>query len=128
MSNLQLFRPTVGMAIPSLLGGFFEPSSNWFDWDLEVQSPDVTETEDEFSIALDLPGFDKAKIEVACEGRFLSVSAERGKKTGTVKYERRWLLPDSVDAGTLEAEFKDRVLTVSAKKLPESKTRKIAIK
>ena len=95
---------------------------------MEDLGAEVSETDDEVSISLELPGFDKEKIEVACERRTLSISAERVRKSGTAKFERRYVLPDYIDPKTVEAEYRDGILVVTAKRLPESKPRKIAVK
>ncbi len=101
---------------------------------------DVEETDDAFIVRLDLPGLRKKEIHVSLQDNMLTVRGER-KHEGSEKrddyrvrerfygkFERTFSLPGTVDPNSVQAEFKDGVLTVHIKKHPESKAKEISIK
>ncbi len=99
---------------------------------------ELRETDDEFSLELDLPGVDKKDITIEFSGRRLSV---RGTKTtekegqGTLRHTTRTsgtftyeaILPDAVDEKGVTATLTDGVLTVKMPKATEAKTTHIEI-
>ena len=98
------------------------------DWSPAV---DVTEDDKEYLITADLPEVDKKDIKVTAEDGRLTISGERKrekeekKKTwhrverSYGKYVRSFRLPDEVEAGKVDASFKNGVLTVHLPKSPE---------
>lgn len=90
---------------------------------------DISEDEKEFLVKAELPGMKKEEIKVTVDNGVLTVSGERKseKEEKTKKYhrversygkfERSFTLPDKVESGKVNAEFKDGVLLVH---LPKS--------
>lgn len=85
---------------------------------------DISETENEFIITVDLPGMDEKDIHLAIEGRHLTLSGTRQRemerKDAAVhrmercsgSFQRSIILPGEVDINKVEAIFSKGVLKV----------------
>jgi HSP20 family protein len=106
--------------------------------DLSGLAADFYETEDAVVLELAVPGVTAAGIDVAVEGRTLTIRAElpnasgenrrywlrtlpRGASTRTVK------LPVGIDPEAIEARVANGLLHLRMPKAPEAKVRKLAI-
>ena len=109
----------------------FLPDRGW------LPAMDIAEDKGGFLIALELPGVDPKDVDVSITGRILTVAGEKkaaGEEQEYHRVERTWgsftrtvTLPDSVDAGSVQAQSKDGVLTIRIGKREEVKPRKIDI-
>jgi len=93
-----------------------------------------------FHLDVDLPGVKKEDIEIRVEDGVLVVSAVRHFKNELTrddyyiyesafgKFERRYLLPESVDSEKVDAKFEDGRLSISLEKTHKAKPRTIAVK
>jgi HSP20 family protein len=101
---------------------------------------DLYETDTEFVVKAELPGVAREDIEILCEGRNLSLRAERKKDEEVAEesyywrerlyghFERLVQLPADVAEESVTAKFDNGVLEVRAmKKGPEPKGRKIDV-
>lgn len=102
---------------------------DYFEFEIE---PHVEETEDDFAMSFELPGFEKGNISILREHNILSISANRESKTkhGLDKrsFTRRYALPQNVDLEHVDAEYKDGILTIAAKKKEKFKPRRIEVR
>ncbi len=101
---------------------------------------DFFETENEFVLELDLPGFESDDVEVKVEKGVLSITGERTvekeEEKGTYhlrerswgKFSRSFSIPHTIDSKKVGADFHKGVLTVTLPKAPEAKARKIEVK
>ncbi|HKQ51639.1 MAG TPA: Hsp20/alpha crystallin family protein [Pyrinomonadaceae bacterium] len=97
---------------------------------------DIYETEKEFTIAVDLPGIERAGLEINLEDDKLLIRGERAAESeGPHRTERphgrflrRFGVPASVDQKGISAEYKDGVLRVRLPKRREPKARRVEIK
>lgn len=100
---------------------------------------DVSETDEEFRLRLELAGVAPGDVEVALDEGVLTI---RGEKKGVSegegethrRVERRYgqfsrsvRLPAAIDAGDVKATFKDGVLTVVLPKRAEARPRTIEV-
>ena len=123
-----------------LLDDFFNEavtSSNNF-----MPGLDVSETDDQFQVNVELPGMKKEDIDVSLENNRLTVSGERSfekehDKNGTKyhrvesrygAFERSVQLPDNVDAESIEAAYEDGILKISIDKSEDKVRKQIEIK
>jgi HSP20 family protein len=99
-----------------------------------VPAAEVHETAEAYTIALELPGVDKASIDVKATDRSLVISAERRQSTGDASqpgqaqaapliseirygtWSRNFRFPGGINRDALEAHYRDGVLTVTAPK------------
>jgi HSP20 family protein len=100
---------------------------------------DLSETEKEFLVRMDLPGVNKNDVQVSVEDHELMVSGERheDKKTESenfVRIERHHgnfyrslTLPTRADTDHVKADFRDHELTVHIPKMPETEPKKVKV-
>ena len=103
---------------------------------------DIVEKDNAYEVTADLPGFDEKNIEVKLQNGSLCIKGERRSEKEEKKedfhlterefgsFERRFTLPEGVDADKIEASLKKGVLTVSLPKKPEAQkpAKKIEVK
>jgi len=107
-----------------------------------VPSVNTREAEDAYFVEVDLPGIKKEDITIDVDDNVLSISGEREVKeehkddeyykieSRYGNFERRFTLPEDVDADKIEALSKDGVLEVKIPKVQiiEKAPKKIEIK
>ncbi len=115
-------------------------------WSREDLSPtiwappvDVKETDDKYTIEMDLPGVKPEDVDVQVTGDTVVIKGERKfeqeeEKEGYHRIERSYgsfqrafTLGNQVDADNIKASLKHGVLTVELPKAPEAKAKKIEI-
>ena len=103
------------------------------DW---YPAADVYENEVEYTVAVDLPGIDRATLDISVDDNRLSI---RGSRVGQEltqhrgecprgKFLRTFSVPASVDQKNIRADYKDGVLQVHLPKRPERKAQRVEIK
>ena len=103
---------------------------------------DVREDQDHIYVEAELPGFVKDDVDITLENSTLTISAERktetkqGQQPGGdfllnerryTKFLRSFTLPPTVDEGSVQANLKDGVLTITLNKREETKPRKVKV-
>lgn len=100
---------------------------------------DVEESEDNFTLHVELPGVSPDDVNVSLEENVLTIEGERrfyneSGADGFRRIERHFgrfhrsiRLPDRVDAEAVQATARDGVLTILVPKAEEAKPRRIAI-
>lgn len=105
-------------------------------------STDITETDKEVEVAIELPGIDEKDIDVRLTRESLTIRGEKKagkeeKKTGYYLSERSWgsfyrtiPLPPGIDPDKARAEFSRGVLKITVPKTAEaqSEVKRIAVK
>ena len=104
-----------------------------FDFRPKVNS---RETEEAYSLEVELPGVQKENVEINLDGKVLSISGERSIKEGIKEEEyqkveshyglfsRSFTLPEKVDSENIGAKFENGVLEISIPKLTVEKASK----
>lgn len=135
--NLVRYEPTT----LSLLNSFDRLFDGMFD-DRAVSVPavDVRETDNGWSMEVDLPGLTEKDVEVKLDNNLLTISSRKEekkeeKKNGYLLRERRsssfcrsFVLPEDVDREKIEASFANGVLSLSFPKVPAAQPKKIEVK
>lgn len=100
---------------------------------------DIVELPEHFEVTLDLPGMEKKDINISIVDGILTVSGERkaDRKIETDQYsrierklgefQRSFRLPEEVETDTVNAEYKNGVLTLQMKKREEVLPKKIEV-
>lgn len=147
MAEITQFRPMLPMPrlrreLDRLMGDLLPQS-----WGIESEEfprmwnprMDVTENDTEFIVQVDLPGVSKDDVAVNIQDNQLTISGER--KTESKETKQNYLrmersygrffrslgLPRGANADTVDAEFKDGVLTVHIPKAEESKPKQVRV-
>jgi HSP20 family protein len=102
-----------------------------------VPLADVEETDDAYTVELELPGAARDDVDVQLDDRVLTVSGEiREKKRSGIlhrrtrragKFSYTVTLPGELDEDHVEAHLRDGVLTVRAPKSVQTRRRRIEI-
>lgn len=103
------------------------------DW---APAADIYETEDEFTIAADLPGIDRNELEITLDDNRLVLrgsrlletkpSARAERPSGT--FLRKFSVPRAVEQNDIRADYKDGVLVVHLPKRKNGKGQRVEIK
>lgn len=100
---------------------------------------DIKETEENFLIRADVPGVDPKDIELTVENNVLTIKGERHSEHTSEEdgchrterfvgsFERKFTLPDTVDAEQISANGKNGVLEVRLPKRAASQPKRITI-
>lgn len=89
---------------------------------------DVFENSEELLLVADVPGATPQSVHIRLEDGALSLGAEYARADGlSVRYQRGFQVPDTVDADQITAQLKDGVLHVHLRKLEKAKPRTIAV-
>lgn len=101
---------------------------------------DVKETENSFLLSFSLPGIEKEEVKIELKDNRLTVSGERKKETEEKNtryhrveqyygnFSRSFVLPENTNTASIEANFKNGVLTVVVPKAEEMQPKTIEIK
>ena len=105
-----------------------------------LPAADLYETDGEFVLEIDVPGFSEPQLDVAVSDHTLVVKGERSEKKESEedkefqlqerlvrRFERRFELPRSIVVDRIDAEFEDGVLTVHAPKSETATAHKVEI-
>jgi HSP20 family protein len=100
----------------------------------------IHESDDDLSIAFELPGMDKKDIKVTVVDGVLTVSGKREfageskdehyrrHEIRSGEFSRSFTLPDTVNAEKVSADYKNGLLEVRLAKLEEVKAKEIEVK
>lgn len=101
---------------------------------------DLYETEDTFTLEMNLPGYTLDEIDVNLEQGVLQISGNREetaddnnctyhvRERGWGRFTRSFSLPHTIDPEGVSAEFSNGVITVTLPKADEAKSRRIEVK
>lgn len=120
-------------------GRFFSPGRGIFDRDVGP-ALDVVEREDDFLVAVDLPGVSIEDLDVTVADNVLTLKGEKKvshedtkgkvyrKETWEGGFQRTVGLPRGVDPGAIAAQMRDGILEITLPKREEAKPRQISVK
>jgi HSP20 family protein len=100
---------------------------------LAVRAVDIVDKESAYELSAELPGMDENNIDVKFSDGTLTIKGEKRDEREEKKknfylaerrygsFQRSFSVPKSVDAGRIEANFKNGVLTVTLPKTPQAR-------
>lgn len=108
----------------------------------ELESPDwypasdVYEIENEYIVAIDLPGIDRSSLDISVDDNRLTIRGSRPEPEATLHrsecprgtFLRTFSIPSQVDQQSIEADYKDGILRVHLSKRAERKPQRVEIK
>jgi HSP20 family protein len=137
LSDLEQATQRMRRMLDQTFGGFGWPPSLLAEagWSPLV---DIEEQDDAYVVEAELPGVKRENVNIELAGNELTITGEikererkgavRRKTRRTGRFEYRVMLPDHVDAGKVEANLDQGVLTVRIPKAERAQRRKIEIK
>lgn len=129
------FRTLFGRLFGDSLQEFYETPDA-----LPAPRTNISETDQAYELAFELPGLDEKEIQVNLQDHVLTVTGERkedketqGKRWHRVEHRygqftRTISLPHDAAANGVQAVYKQGVLTVTVPKVPESRPTKIEVR
>jgi len=96
---------------------------------IQADSWAAEEDDNELTISLDMPGFEKGQIQVLRHGGKIDVTASNGKEgKGARSYAKSFVVSESLDSENADATYEKGVLEIRLKYKEEKKSRKIEIR
>ncbi|HYU99137.1 MAG TPA: Hsp20/alpha crystallin family protein [Pyrinomonadaceae bacterium] len=103
------------------------------DW---YPAADVYENDGEYTVAVDLPGIDRATLDISVDDDRLTIKGNRvaqdtarhRAECPSGKFLKTFSVPAAVDQNDIRADYKDGVLQVHLPKRPERKSQRVKIK
>ena len=115
---------------------FFKPM--FYDEQLDSMRTDIKETDKDYKLSIEMPGFKKDEIKVALENGYLTVSAEKNeqqeegsenakylRKECRVSCQRSYYVGDQVQEEAVKAKYENGMLLLS---VPKEEPKKLAAK
>jgi len=138
----QRRRSNVDNLFNSLLDDFFYPSLAGNNQQDNFLSPrmDISETESEYKVEVELPGINQEDIEVKMDNNILTVKGKREEEKEEKErtyytreryygsFQRSVSLPNNVSADDIEAKFNNGILHIQIPKKEQDNARRIEIK
>lgn len=105
-----------------------------------IARTDLTESADDVTVKVELPGVDPKDIDIRLEGTTLTISGEKKQETEEKNrnyryverqfgsFQRSLQLPSYVDPDHVEAKMKDGILTITLAKRADVKPKEILVK
>lgn len=129
-----------GFGLPDL--GFRKTWDSMARTGLFKPNLDISESDKEYSIAVELPGVDEKNVELELTGNALKIRGEKKQETEKKdknyhcmersygSFQRVLTLPDDADPDKISAEYKNGIMTITVPRRPELKpgVKKIEIK
>jgi HSP20 family protein len=132
-------RMSIDRLFDDLLEGFPFTPAPWSGRSLQIPAVNSWEDEKSYTVEAELPGFSEKDIEVSVLGNELRLSGSREteheenktfhrRERYSGRIERILRFPLEIDAGKIDATFKNGVLTVTLPKAQAALPRKIEVK
>ena len=115
---------------------FFKPM--FYDEQLDSMRTDIKETDKDYQLSIEMPGFKKDEIKVALENGYLTVSAEKNeqqeegnenakylRKECRVSCQRSYYVGDQVQEEAVKAKYENGMLLLT---VPKEEPKKLAAK
>ncbi len=103
---------------------FFAPV--FFNRSMDNMKTDIKETEKEYELSIDIPGFEREDINLTLNNGYLTIEAKRGaveengenylRRERAVSYARSYYVGDAVSEEDITAKYKRGTLTVNVPK------------
>ena len=106
---------------------------------VEMAPVDLTETDDEYKLRVELPGLEKDDVKISLNQNVLTIGGEKKEEEAKenesfhkkeIRYgwfERSFTLPGDVDENKIKAKMKNGVLTIRVPKRESAKPKRIPI-
>jgi len=125
--------------LTSVLDSFFAPTSCSTDQRVPKPESDIFESDSNYLVKVDLPGFTKDSLSIELENETLTVNASieqsvpegyrslRSERQNRIDFSRTFQLGSGIDNQKIEAKFTDGVLTLTIPKNEKSLPKQIEI-
>lgn len=111
---------------------------NWGVRNSTYPAVNVYENPNAFVLEASLPGYTSKDVDIKIDKHVLHLTSEMKEKKDdrkyivrerhSVKFDRAFSLPEGINEGAIEAQFKNGLLIITLPKLPVEQPRRIAVK
>ena len=131
------FERDINKFVEDFFGANFQPNTQKNNWH---PAADVHETENAYTLLLDLPGLAKKDIQISYKDKVLNISGERAQESQVEgatyfrtervagSFHRSFRLPKPIQVENIVANFKNGVLSIEIPKSEEVQPVQIEIK
>ena len=144
MSSMIRFSPSTQLRglqreVDHLFENFFNDGFNADTPSMWTPRADVAETDENYTVHVDVPGMNKEDLDINFQDGMLTISGERKSEVkeekenfvrmerSTGRFYRSFRLPKQIDADRIGATYTDGVLTLTVPKAEETKPRRIEV-
>lgn len=116
---------------------FDDMFGNWGVRNSTIPTVDVLEDAKAYYLEAELAGYAEKDVKVDLDNHVLHISSEKKRETDDrkflvrernyVKFDRSFSLPENINEGGIEAQFKDGILTITLPKVPKEEPKHISI-
>ena len=133
----RFFMPHFGNILNEVMNSSFEDVVGKTPKNYNSPAVNISKNDDNYHIAVALPGFEKKDVDIKIEKDTLIISSSREKEEDSKfrlrefnygSFERKFALPKNIDQDSIEAKFNNGILTLSLALKPEAKAKTISIK
>ena len=112
-------------APPSLVGELlgWDPFRNFYTGTGQLAGLEVTRTENGYSVEIPVAGYKPEQIDVTLDQNVLTVAGKSEKR----QFTRSLLLPEEINAETIQANVQDGMLTLQLSFHPKAQPKKINV-
>ena len=121
------------------LNRFFDDMlCNWGVRNSSYPSVNVCEDSKAFYLEAALPGYTNEDVNISVDKHVLHIASEKMNKKddrkyvirerNNMKFDRAFSLPEGINEGAIDAEFRNGILIVTLPKLPVQQSKKITVK
>ena len=138
MPTLEMFPQF--RTIENMMSRMFDDGEDGWMGGAMAPTLDVSETDNEVDVKMDLPGMKPEDIDIQVHQNVLTIRGERSEETEekdrtyhrverrSGSFARSVSLPSGVDEDNVDANYKDGVLIIKMPKTKEAQAKKIAVK
>jgi len=136
MANIQKYNRDLDRSLDRFFDDFF---GDWAGKTMKVPPVDIEESDKEYVIKAEVPGFEEESIRLYVENHILHIAGEMVKEEKSDKkyllrerksqsFERTFALPEGVEEENLKADYGKGVLTITVPKAVKAEPKKIEVK
>lgn len=101
----------------------FDPFRSFYPTVAQVHGVEITKTEDGYTVEIPVPGYKPEQIDVTLDQSVLTVCGKSEKR----QFTRSLLLPEEINAETIQANVADGMLNLSLAFHPKAQPKKISV-
>lgn len=136
MANIQKYSRDLDRSLDRFFDDFF---GDWAGKSMKIPPVDIEESEKEYVIKAEVPGFEEESIRLYVENHILHIAGESVKEEKSDKryllkerrresFERTFALPEGVEEESLNASYSKGVLTITVPKAVKAEPKRIEVR
>ena len=121
MAELANRRPSAGSPFSDMLG--FDPFRSFYPTVAQYHGLEITKTDNGYTVEIPVAGYKPEQIDVTLDQSVLTVAGKSEKR----QFTRSLLLPEEIDAESIQGNVQDGMLTLQLSFHPKAQPKKISV-